>query len=121
MTPRWLSVPEVCRDLGISKQTAYKRMALPADDPRHLPSKLIGGSRRVRDSDVAALAARLRALDIEATAMGEVYDMDADAIAAMFNISTRSALRLLADKRIPSVWVGHERRARRADVEAYAS
>lgn len=118
---RWLRVEEVCRDLGISKQTAYKRMALDTDDPRHLPSKLIGGARRVREADVSAHAARLRAADIEQAAMGEVYDMDASAIAAMFDISERSALRLLADKRIPSVWVGHERRARRADVEAYAS
>jgi predicted DNA-binding transcriptional regulator AlpA len=122
MTPtRWLRIDEVCRGLGVSKTTAYKRMDLPPEDPRHLPSRLIGGSRRVREADMLAHAARQRARAIEADAMGEVYDMDAAAIADLFDISERSALRLLSDGRIPNVWVGHERRARRADVEAYAS
>ena len=118
---RWLRVEEVTRALGVSRQTVYKRLRLDADDPRHLPSNLIGGSRRVSERDLLAHQARLRALDIEAEATGQVYDMDAAAIAALFDISERSALRLLADGRIPSTWVGHERRARRADVEAYAS
>lgn len=118
---RWLRLDAVTKALGVSKQTAYKRMALPEDDPRHLPSKLIGGNRRVSEQALADHLARLRALDIEAEATGLVYDMDAPAIAALFDISERSAQRLLADGRIPSTWVGQERRARRADVEGYAS
>jgi predicted DNA-binding transcriptional regulator AlpA len=118
---RWLRIEEVVRQLHISRQTAYKRMALPASDPRHLPSKLIGGSRRVSEGDLLDHQARLRAQDIETQALAEVYDMDAGAIARHFDISPRSALRLLADKRIPSRWVGAQRRARREDVEAYAS
>ena len=118
---RWLRIEEVCKALGVTRTTAYKRMALPADDPRHLPSHLIGGSRRVRSSDLDAHLARLRAQAIEEAATAEVYDMDASAIAELFDISERSALRLLSDGRIPSTWVGHERRAKRADVEAYAS
>jgi excisionase family DNA binding protein len=124
MTPhgtRWLRIEEVVKALGVSRQTTYKRMALPADDPRYLPSKLIGNSRRVREADLLDHQARLRALAIEEEATGLVYDMDASAIAAMFDISERSAQRLLADGRIPSTWVGQERRARRTDVEAYAS
>lgn len=118
---RWLRIDDVVRELGVSKTTVYKRLDLPASDPRHLPSRLIGGSRRVREADLLAHATRMRAMTIEEQAKGEVYDMDAAAIAAMFDISERSALRLLADGRIPNVWVGQERRARRADVEAYAS
>jgi excisionase family DNA binding protein len=86
-----------------------------------LPSKLIGNSRRVREADLLDHQARLRALAIEEEATGLVYDMDASAIARMFDISERSAQRLLADGRIPSTWVGQERRARRTDVEAFAS
>ena len=118
---RWLRIEEVVKALGVSRQTTYKRMALPATDPRHLPSKLIGNSRRVREADLTDHQARLRALAIETEATGLVYDMDASAIARMFDISERSARRLLADGRIPSTWVGQERRARRTDVEAYAS
>jgi excisionase family DNA binding protein len=118
---RWLRIEEVVKALGVSRQTAYKRMGLPADDPRHLASTLIGNSRRISERDLLDHQARLRALTIETEATGLVYDMDASAIAALFDISERSALRLLADGRIPSTWVGHERRAKRADVEAYAS
>lgn len=118
---RWVRIDEACDVLHVGRSTVYKRMALPEGDVRHLPSTLVGGSRRVREADLLAHAARLRALAIDEAATAEVYDMDAAAIARHFDISERSARRLLARGRIPSTRVGTEYRARRVDVEAYAS
>lgn len=115
-----LRLEQVVRILGRHRTTVYKYIAAEPDDPRHLPSFLVGdGARRFLAADVDALKVRLAALDIDAAADAEVYSMGAPQIARRLNISNRSAGRLLSAGVIPSRWVGQQRRARPQAVEDY--
>lgn len=115
-----VNVDHAARVLERHRSTLYEYMKLPEDDPRHLPSVLIGaGARRILTSELAALRLRLETMRIANEATADVYSMGAPAIGRRLGISSRSAARLLASGAIRSRWVGTQRRARPEDVDDY--